>query len=75
MRVQAGQIVRVLCKVVRDAFFNDPTKPGKTTATLEAGAMVRAAIDEIGGNLLVETTTPAGDGVYVALAQGEFEGV
>jgi hypothetical protein len=75
MKVKAGQNVRLLCKVVRDAFFKDPTKPGKTTATLEAGALVRAAIDEIGGNLLVETTTPAGEGVYVTLAQGEFEGL
>lgn len=75
MRVKAGQNVRILRKVVRDAFFKDPSKPGRTTTTLEAGALVRAAIDEIGGNLLVETTTSAGDGVYVMLAQGEFEPV
>jgi hypothetical protein len=75
MKVKTGQRVKLLTRVVaRDAFFKDDTKPGKTAVTLERGTAVTAAIDEIGGNVVVETTTPEGDGVYVTLAQGEFTG-
>lgn len=72
MSVKAGQKVRVSRTLTREGFWATAGKPGGMTVTLEAGSIAVAVMDELGGNVLVETAAPSGERVLVALAEGEF---
>jgi len=70
--VSAGDNVEIIKRVVnRVAFYADAGTPGTTTITLEAGSVLPAAADEIGGNVTV-LTNAGGKRLLVPLAEGEF---
>jgi hypothetical protein len=71
-RVKQGARVRTLKSVrKREAFWATTGRPGSTVVSLEPGASLEAAADDLGGNVMVRTSTAEGD-VFVTLAEGEW---
>lgn len=73
MSVIAGDNVRILCEITRDAYYKANGKTGTIAITLQIGDILVAATDEIGGNLFVETIASDGYSVLVPLGEGEWQ--
>ncbi len=57
----------------RTAFFKRQGHEGRTTVSIAKGTRLKAAANELGGNIFVDYRTPGGDAVVVPLAEGEWQ--
>lgn len=67
------EIITLLNIVDRIAFYAQQGKPGSTTVSIDAGTVLVAATDELGGNIFVNNLDPVGEPVLVPLAEGEWK--
>ena len=70
---KGDRVVTTVAIENRDAFPSKKGIPGKTKISLPAGTRLKAATDEIGGNIFAQTQTDDGTKVVVGLAEGEWK--
>ncbi|MCX6929431.1 MAG: hypothetical protein NT154_40385 [Verrucomicrobia bacterium] len=65
--------VVTVCDVLnRMAFYAKKGKPGTSIVSFKSGDQLKAATDELGGNIFVKAEDSAGERVLAALAEGEW---